>query len=114
MSRITTEAIDGIYGQAAEAVEIRLDQLCGDDWVIIARARTDRAGRVDEWDRPMFERGLYRIAFDIDRYFGGVGLRTVYPEIEVVFRIRNGRDHCLIRVVLATSSYSTHFAAGEY
>lgn len=77
----------------------------------IVRGQTDIQGRIDDWDYTAFGRGLYRIVLDNDSYFAALGLSTAYPEVQIMFRIRDGFDRCRIQVMLAPYSYSTQLSA---
>lgn len=66
-----------------------------------------------EWRTWHLELGLYRIVFDSDGYFAGLGTGTAYPEIVVVFRIENESLLFQVQVTLAPYSYATYFGTTE-
>ncbi|MEU9889962.1 hydroxyisourate hydrolase [Sphaerisporangium sp. NPDC051011] len=106
---VTAQALDGVYGRSAAGVRARLEQDCLGRWQDLADAETDSEGCISEWRDKKLERGLYRIVFDSDYYFVGLGLTAAYPEIIVTFRMRDETDAYLIQVMLSPYSYSTHF-----
>ncbi|GAT71252.1 hydroxyisourate hydrolase [Planomonospora sp. ID91781] len=108
---ITVQALDGVYGRSAAGVRARLEQVVDDVWTVVAGAETDSRGCVDDWSGMDFERGLFRIAFDSDHYFAGLGLSAVYPEISVMFRIADAAHSYRIQVTLSPSAYSTYFGS---
>lgn len=57
--------------------------------------------------------GLYRLVFDCDSYFAGLGGMTAHPEIVVVFRMPNEMDSCQVQVVLAPYSHFTYLGMTE-
>ncbi|MDH2426301.1 hydroxyisourate hydrolase [Sphaerisporangium sp. TRM90804] len=106
---ITAQALDSVYGRSAAGVRARLERDGDGCWHDIADAETDSKGRIEEWRDKKFERGLYRIVFDSDYYFVGLGLSAAYPEIIVTFRMQDETNTYQIQVMLSPYSYSTHF-----
>ncbi|GII78791.1 5-hydroxyisourate hydrolase [Sphaerisporangium rufum] len=101
--------MDGLYGRSAAGVRARLERDGLGGWQDLADAETDSEGRISDWSDKRFERGLYRIRFDSDYYFVGLGLTAAYPEIIVTFRMHDETDAYQIQVMLSPYSYSTHF-----
>ncbi|MEV7014056.1 hydroxyisourate hydrolase [Streptosporangium sp. NPDC051022] len=108
---ITAQALDGVYGRSAAGVRARLERVAEDGWSAVADAETDSEGCISEWRGRRFERGLYRIVFDSDYYFVGLGLRAAYPEISVIFRMQDEAESYQIKVLLSPYSYSTYFGS---
>ena len=106
---VTAQTLDGVYGRSAAGVRARLERDRGSGWQDLADAETDSDGRISEWRDWKLERGLYRIVFDSDYYFVGLGLSAAYPEIIVTFRMNDETDAYQIRVMISPYSYSTHF-----
>jgi 5-hydroxyisourate hydrolase len=107
--RIIAQVLDGTYGKAAVGVRACLARADGDGWTAVARAETSRDGYIEEWDSWHLDRGLYRIVFDSDSYFAGLGANTAYPEVAVIFRMQNESAAFQVQVTLAPYSYSTYF-----
>ncbi len=107
--RIIAQVLDGTYGKAAVGVSACLARTDGDDWTAVARAETNHEGYIEEWDSWHLDRGLYRIVFDSDSYFAGLGVTTAYPEVAVIFRMPNEYVAFQLQVTLAPYSYSTYF-----
>ncbi|MEV0236665.1 hydroxyisourate hydrolase [Nonomuraea sp. NPDC050786] len=106
---ISAQVLDGVYGRPASGLRVRLEQLVNGVWGDIGKAETDGDGNVSKWAQSELSRGLYRVVFDSDYYFSGLGIEAIYPEIVVVFRIRDESDICKILVMLSPSTYSTYF-----
>ena len=109
--RIAVKVMDGMYGHAAEGIRVRLERAGDNGWTAVASAQTDSAGRIKDWIGRCLESGLYRIVFDSDSYFAGLGASTAYPEVLVVFRMQSESDTCQVQLTLSPYSYSTHFGA---
>jgi 5-hydroxyisourate hydrolase len=106
--RIATRVVDTTFGQSAAGIRVRLEQACQDGWIMLADGETDTDGCIEEWNRSHMERGMYRVIFDSDRYFAGLGEGTAYPEVAVTFRMRGESGGCQLQVALSPYSYSTY------
>ncbi|MDP9870164.1 MULTISPECIES: hydroxyisourate hydrolase [Streptosporangium] len=110
---ISAQALDGVHGRYAAGVRARLERAEDSQWSAIADAETDDEGCITEWWGQKFERGLYRIVFESDYYFVGLGLSAAYPEIAVIFRMKDETDSYQIKVVISPYSYSTYFGSNN-
>ncbi|MEQ4723302.1 hydroxyisourate hydrolase [Nonomuraea sp. B19D2] len=106
---ISAQVLDGVYGRPASGLRVRLEQSVDGLWDDIGRAETDGDGNVSKWAESRLSRGLYRVVFDSDYYFSGLGIEAIYPEIVVVFRIRDESGVCQILIMLSPSTYSAYF-----
>lgn len=111
--RIKAQVLDGTYGKSAVGVRARLSRANGTGWATVAQAETNRDGSIEDWDSWSLERGLYRIVFDSDSYFAGLGAASAYPEVTVLFRILDESAAFQVQVTLAPYSYSTYFGTIE-
>lgn len=115
--RIVTQVFDGTYGKSAVGVRASLGRANGNGWAKIGEAETNGEGRIEDWDSWHLERGLYRIVFDSDSYFAGLGSASAYPEVTVIFRMKQDDVKFRVQVTLCPYSYSTYFGtldgAGE-
>ena len=111
--RIVTQVVDGATGKPATEVRARLSCATENSWSTVANAETDRDGRIQEWHSRHLKRGLYRIVFDSDAYFAGLGAASAYPEIVVQFRMEDESRLFHVHVTLSPYSYSTYFGTTE-
>jgi len=109
--RIAAQVLDSTYGKCAVGVRAELARAGDDGWATVALAETDGEGYIADWDACQLERGLYRIVFDSDSYFAGLGSSTAYPEVIVVFKILNESLTFQVQVTLSPYSYSTYFGS---
>jgi 5-hydroxyisourate hydrolase len=108
--KISTQVLDCTYGQSAVGVHARLERSSGAGWTTVAEAVTNGGGYIEDWKGGWhFERGLYRIVFDSDSYFAGLGASAAYPEVVVIFRMPDTSRTFQVRVMLSPYSYSTFF-----
>ena len=111
MSGITTHVLDVALGRPAQGVPVRLEFLDGErGWVTLAERVTDADGRVRDLiaagTAP--EAGRYRLTFGAGAYARARGSATFYPEVPVVFEIRDPGQHHHVPLLLSPFGYSTY------
>ncbi|HXL93494.1 MAG TPA: hydroxyisourate hydrolase [Streptosporangiaceae bacterium] len=111
--KISAQVLDSTYGQPAAGARARLERSDIDGWDLVAEAETDLEGNIQSWRQEDLERGLYRLVFDCDSYFAGLGGMTAYPEVVVIFRMPTELHACQVQVVLAPYSHSTYLGITE-
>jgi 5-hydroxyisourate hydrolase len=104
---ISAQVLDSTFGQPTAGTRVRLEHLVIDGWHLVCAASTGSSSIVTA------KHGLYRLVFDCDSYFAGLGGMTAHPEIVVVFRMPNEMDSCQVQVVLAPYSHSTYLGMTE-
>jgi 5-hydroxyisourate hydrolase len=107
--KIVAQVLDSTYGKSAAGVHARLFRADGTRWTMVAEADTNRDGCIEDWHSWRLDRGLYRIVFDSDSYFAGLGTTPAYPEIVVMFRMQDESYAFQVQVTLAPCSYSAYF-----
>lgn len=110
---ITAQALDGVYGRSAAGLPARLEYSRDGDWHPVAEGETDAQGQISEWTGRELRRGVYRIVFDSDRYFVGLGVRAAYPQIAVLLRLRDESDTLRVQVLMSPHTYSTYYTAND-
>jgi 5-hydroxyisourate hydrolase len=105
MSAITTHVLDTARGRPAAGVAVALER----GGTVLARGVTDADGRLRDLlpDGPL-EPGRYRLVFDTEGYFAAEGTEAFYPEVAVVFRVREGGEHFHVPLLLSPFGYSTY------
>ena len=112
--KIPTQVLDSTYGQSAVGIRARLERSSGAGWTTVSEGVTNGEGYIEDWNGGLhLERGLYRIVFDSDSYFAGLGASTAYPEMVVTFRMPDESRTFQIRVLLSPYSYSTFFGTSD-
>jgi 5-hydroxyisourate hydrolase len=111
MKRISTHILDTTRGRPAAAVQVRLER-CepSGDWRRLAAAATDADGRCAQL-LPESERlteGTYRLTFETADYFAAQGIESLYPYVEIAFRVGNGESHFHIPLLLSPNGYTTY------
>lgn len=109
-SPITTHVLDTALGKPAEGILVRLEkQGGGDSWEELVQGRTNADGRIADLLPPgRLARGLYRMTFETASYFRTQGVNGFYPQVQVVFEIREPESHYHIPLLLSPFGYSTY------
>lgn len=111
MRGISTHVLDLVQGKPAANVPVRLEkQNSSGGWRPLTSARTDQDGRCAELvsEAEDLSAGVYRLIFDTEKYFELQEPGTLYPVVEVTFRIREGESHFHIPLLLSPNGYTTY------
>jgi 5-hydroxyisourate hydrolase len=104
MSDITTHVLDTSRGQPAAGVGVLLERRrSARTFVSVTRSNTDSDGRATLSQDA--EPGVYRLTFDIAMHFGA---DTFFPEIIVVFEVRDGGSRVHVPLLVSPFGYSTY------
>jgi 5-hydroxyisourate hydrolase len=110
MSHITTHVLDISLGRPAANVPVILEAQSPDGQSTeIARGATDNDGRLRDWPAAKAtSAGTYRLTFDTQAYFAGRKVASFYPQVVVVFEVRDAQEHYHIPLLLSPFGYSTY------
>lgn len=114
MATISTHVLDTALGAPAAGIAVTLE------WVDPSSERehgtpigggtTDADGRV----RDLLARGetlgpgVYRLRFDTGAYFAASRREAFYPEVAVLFQVRDEAQHYHVPLLLSPFGYSTY------
>ncbi|MBV9483418.1 MAG: hydroxyisourate hydrolase [Acidobacteria bacterium] len=111
IKRISTHVLDIARGRPASDLPVRLErQEASGCWRSLSSTRTNHEGRCSQL-LPETEdlcKGLYRLAFDTASYYASPKVDTLYPVIEVTFRVRDGESQFHIPLLLSPNGYTTY------
>jgi 5-hydroxyisourate hydrolase len=110
VSALTTHVLDTSLGRPAGNVAITLARREGGVFIEVGRGRTDADGRCRELlpqDVPL-QPAVYRLTFDSGTYFAARGTNAFYPEVSVVFEVREPAQHHHVPLLLSPFGYSTY------
>src|ERR1700680_3019769 len=95
MSQITTHVLDVSLGRPAAGVPVLLEaEQAGTGWKELRRAETDKDGRLRDLLAPeTLVEGTYRLTFDTHAYFASRKTAGLYPQVTVVFTVRNPKEY---------------------
>ncbi len=107
-SPITTHILDTSVGRPAQGVDVKLEQLDGQDWQPVGSGTTDDDGRISDLMSDDLDAGTYRISFAIGAYFDRTGQDAFYPSASIVFEVDAPDEHYHVPLLLNPFGYSTY------
>ncbi|HUJ26120.1 MAG TPA: hydroxyisourate hydrolase [Myxococcales bacterium] len=101
---ITTHVLDTAQGRPAAGVAVTLEKRERDGWLEIGRGATDADGRLKTlWPSGTpLAAGTFRLRFDTS------ARSEFFPEVNIVFQVREGGGHFHVPLLLAPYGYSTY------
>jgi 5-hydroxyisourate hydrolase len=109
MSHITTHVLDVSLGRPAANVAVTLDIQVGSSWKELGRDKTDSDGRLRGLlGSAKLEVGTYRLTFDTGKYFAGLKMESLYPQVSIDFEVRDAQQHYHVPLLLSPFGYSTY------
>ena len=107
---ITTHVLDTAKGKPAARVAISLERQVGEGWTRVGGGHTDDDGRLRTLlpADVAFVEGTYRITFDTRGYARDKGTECFFPEVSIVFDVRDATQHYHVPLLLSPFGYSTY------
>ena len=84
---LSVHVLDCSYGVSAADVGVVLRRQDGSVWRDMAQGRTNSGGQLSVWSDKSIDAGTYRLDFDLDGYYGILGVAPLFPRALVEFRI---------------------------
>ena len=107
--RITTHILDLAAGRPAAGVGVTLEFAERGAWAKVGQGVTSSDGRLTALDAGApLATGTYRLSFATGPYLDGRGVPAFYPEVAIVFVVRDGREHHHVPLLLSPFGYSTY------
>jgi 5-hydroxyisourate hydrolase len=110
-SPISTHVLDTSRGKPAAGIIVRLEiQLAVGQWKELALGETDADGRVSTLlsGNHKLAVGVYRLTFETSAYFRSIGAQGFFPQIPVVFEIKEPAAQYHVPLLLSPHGYSTY------
>ena len=103
---VSTHVLDAVSGSPAAGLRVALARRAGDGtgWTAVVSAVTDAGGRVRDLAGPLGT-GVYQLTFETGEYLRG---ETFYPQVAVIFEIRDAEQHYHVPLLLSPFAYSTY------
>jgi 5-hydroxyisourate hydrolase len=109
MSAITTHVLDTSRGYPAAEMHVVLYQECKEGWKALGEGRTDVNGRCNTlMGDGLPGAGTYRLIFHTAAYFEAQSVETFYPEVPVIFEVRDPNAHYHVPLLISPFGYSTY------
>lgn len=97
-------------GVPSSGVNVTLERHMGEAWQPLAQGTTNEQGRIAELypsDKPL-QKGEYRVVFKTGEYYKKTGHETFFPEIPVIFEVKQTDQHYHIPLLLSPYGFSTY------
>jgi 5-hydroxyisourate hydrolase len=109
MSQITTHVLDTATGRPAAGVPVILEIQKARAWRELSRGATDSDGRLRHLLAPgSLVEGIYRLTFETREYFEARKVAAIFPEVNIVFEVKDATEHYHIPLLLSPFGYSTY------
>jgi 5-hydroxyisourate hydrolase len=110
MSGISTHVLDTARGRPAAGISISLEMREGSDWNQLAEATADENGRSGNLmpSGRSFERGTYRLRFDVVTYFRKQNVETFFAQVTVTFEVLNPAENYHVPLLLSPWGYTIY------
>jgi len=110
MKRISTHILDTSSGEPAAAVVVRLERCDASGWKRLSSVATDSDGRCTQLlpETESLSEGTYRLIFDTAAYFAARGVPSLYPYVEIAFRVGKADSHFHIPLLVSPHGYTTY------
>lgn len=106
---ISTHVLDTSLGSPAVHVAVSLSRRAGAAWEEVGSGATDQDGRCRElYESAEMQAGVYRVRFETEEYFARVGVRGLYPFVEIAFEVLAGERHYHVPLLLTANGYTTY------
>lgn len=103
MKGISTHVLDTAAGRPAAGIAVTLEVNEGGAWLPAGQGSTDADGRIRALTATPPRPGTYRLTFESGAYGN-----PFYPQIVVVFEVRDPSQHHHIPVLLSPYGYTTY------
>lgn len=97
-------------GQPSPGVDVTLEQQVEGHWQPLSSGTTNEQGRITELypaERTL-QAGQYRVVFKTGDYYARRQHETFFPEIPVVFQVKQTDQHYHIPLLLSPYGFSTY------
>lgn len=106
---MTTHVLDIARGVPASGMAVILEIHRGSDWARLSSGRTGEGGRFVALDETIpIGPGVYRLTFDTGSYHREHNVTPFFPEVQVVFTVRQVGEQVHLPLLLSPFGYSTY------
>ena len=103
---ISTHILDTSAGNPAKDVRVSLEKRVDNEWIAVDSNFTNTDGRI-VFNCP-YEKGVYRLLFEIEEYFTKNGQKSFFLTTPVVFQIEDTARKYHVPLLLNPYGYSTY------
>ena len=108
-SPLTTHVLDTALGKPAAGVTVVLERAGEEGYTQVGAGVTNDDGRVNGLiSDDDFAAGVYLIHFDTGSYFEATKRESFYPEVAVLFQVKDPDAHHHVPLLISPFGYSTY------
>ena len=110
MLKISTHVLDLSRGLPAAGIGVALESEAGSGFRRVSEAVTDSDGRVKSFSmgHSAAAPGRYRLTFALVQYFASHGVPCFFPEVQIIFDVRDPGEPHHVPLLLSPFGYSTY------
>lgn len=110
MSAITTHVLDTSTGRPGRGISVLLEYVAADGWKEVGAGTTDEDGRLRDLisGGAAFAAGIYRLTFEVGKYFAGQGADCFFPQVSISFEVKDAEQHYHVPLLVSPFGYSTY------
>lgn len=107
---LSVHVLDQTYGQPAPGIVVSLEVKEKTSWRFLAKGVTDAQGRIPALfpAKKTFQAGIYRVNFETGAFFKRKKIESFFPEVPVIFEVKDTQAHYHIPLLLSPFGYSTY------
>ena len=97
-------------GLPSAGVSVTLEQHVGDQWQSLSEGVTNQQGRIAELfpANQNMKPGEYRVVFKTGDYYKKANREAFFPEVPVIFEVKQADQHYHIPLLLSPYGFSTY------
>jgi 5-hydroxyisourate hydrolase len=110
MSAITTHVLDTSKGRPGSGINVVLEFKDKDKWDEVGSGQTNFDGRLPDLVKDGFHltEGIYRLTFDTHSYYESQKEAGFYPQVSIVFEVKDPTQHYHVPLLLSPFGYQTY------
>lgn len=108
-SPLTTHVLDTALGKPAAGIKVVLERATEEGYIQVGTGVTNDDGRItDLISADDFTTGVYLLHFDTGSYFETTKRESFYPEVAVLFQVKDIESHHHVPLLISPFGYSTY------
>jgi 5-hydroxyisourate hydrolase len=107
---LSVHVLNLVTGTPSAGINVTLERHEGSTWQSLAQGTTNEQGRIAELfpAGSALTKGEYRVVFKTGDYYKHAGQESFFPEIPVIFEVKQTDQHYHIPLLLSPYGFSTY------
>ncbi|KAI9273614.1 hydroxyisourate hydrolase [Sporodiniella umbellata] len=109
-SPITCHVLIASLGLPGQEIDVKIEKENSNEFSILSRCKTNSDGRCPNLLPHDYkvEKGIYRVTFETKKYFERLNQECFYPYVQIVFELKEPKQHYHIPLLISPYSYTTY------